>query len=83
MNESFVDRMGHFRRIRLLEEALSNNTEVAELMFAAKVVDLKAEIIRESVRHQILSQFTAFLCVEKELVDGRYEEVKGKGQISV
>ena len=46
MNESFVDRMGHFRRIRLLEEALSNNIEVAEFMFAAKVVDLKAEIIK-------------------------------------
>ncbi len=72
MNESFVDRMGHFRRIRLLEEALRNNTEVSEFMFAAKFMDIKAEIIKVSVRYQILSQFTAFLCVEKELIDGRY-----------
>jgi hypothetical protein len=32
-------------------------------MFYVKVVDKKAEIVKESVRHQILSEFTAFICV--------------------
>jgi archaellum component FlaC len=60
---SFVDKMGHFRRIRLLESAESMNSNVADLMYYVKVVDRKAEIIKESVKHQILSVFTAFLCV--------------------
>jgi archaellum component FlaC len=55
--------MGHFRRIRLLESAESMNSNVADLMYYVKVVDRKAEIIKESVKHQILSVFTAFLCV--------------------
>lgn len=41
-------------------------------MFYAKVLDKKGEIIKESVKHQILSVHTAFICVEKELIDGRY-----------
>ena len=52
-------------------------------MYYVKKVDKKAEIIKESVKHQILSQFTAFLCVEQELVDGKYQEVKDKGQLKV
>jgi hypothetical protein len=35
------------------------------------------------VRHQILSEFTAFICVEQELVDGKYQEVKSKGKVQV
>jgi len=35
------------------------------MMFYVKEVDKKAEIIEQSVRHQILSEFTAFVCVEK------------------
>lgn len=42
-------------------------------MYYVKKVDYKADAIRESVENQILSQFTAFLCVEKELVDGKFE----------
>ena len=45
-----------------------------------KVVDHKKMIIDASVKYQVLSKYTSFLCVEKELVDGRYQEVKGKGQ---
>ena len=48
-----------------------------------KVVDKKAEIVNLSVKHQVLSEFTAFLCVEKELVDGKYMEVKDKGQTKI
>ena len=52
-------------------------------MYYVKVVDKKAEAIKESVKHQVLSEFTAFVCVEKELVDGKYQEVKDKGQLNV
>jgi hypothetical protein len=52
-------------------------------MYYVKVVDKKAEIIKESVKAQILSEFTAFVCVEKELVDGKYSEIKDAGQIKI
>ena len=81
--QSFVDRMGHFKRIRLLEDSHKGNGSLEDLMYYVKKVDKKAEIIGESVKHQILSEFTAFLCVEKELVDGRYEEVRDKGTLKV
>jgi hypothetical protein len=38
-----------------------------------KVVDKKQEAIKHSVKHQILSEYTAFICVNKELIDGKYE----------
>ena len=72
--------MGHFKRIRLLEDSFRNNGNIEESMYYVKNVDKKAEIIKESVTHQILSEFTAFICVEKELVDGQYQEMKDKGQ---
>ena len=78
-----MDRMGHFKRIRLLEDSHKNNSSLEDMMYYVKKVDKKAEIISESVKHQILSEFIAFLCVEKELVDGKYEEVKDKGTFKV
>lgn len=75
--------MGHFKKIRLLEESHKNNSDLQDMMYYVKKVDKKADIISESVRHQILSEFTAFICVEKELVDGQYQEVKDKGQLKV
>ena len=66
--ESFVDKMAHFKRIRLLEDSHKNNGNIEDLMYFVKKVDKKAEIISESVKHQILSEFTAFICVEKELL---------------
>jgi hypothetical protein len=42
-------------------------------MYYVKKIDKKADIISQSVEHQILSGFTAFICVEKELVDGKYQ----------
>ena len=75
--------MGHFKRIKLLEDAYNYNIDIGQMMYSAKEIDKKAKIISESVRYQILSEFTAFQCIEKELTDGRYEEVKGKGQMKV
>ncbi len=48
-------------------------------MYYVKVTDKKQEAIKQSVKHQILSEYTAFICVNKELVDGKFEEIKDKG----
>jgi hypothetical protein len=55
--------MGQFKKIRLMEEAYANGSNLENFMYYVKVVDKKAEIVKESVRHQILSEFTAFICV--------------------
>ena len=48
-----------------------------------KKVNKKQAVIDSSIKHQILSKFTAFICVEQELVDGKYEEIKSKEKLSV
>ena len=35
-SESFVDRMGHFKRIRILEESHSNNGDLEYMMYYVK-----------------------------------------------
>ena len=57
--------MGHFKRIRAIEDSYKKNGDIEETMFYVKTIDKKAEIIKQSVTHQILSDFTAFICVEK------------------
>lgn len=52
-------------------------------MYYVKVANKKAEIIDLSIKSQILSEYTAFLCVEKELIDGKYQEIKSLGQLKV
>ena len=42
-------------------------------MYFVKVFDYEKMIVEASVKHQVLSKYTSFLCVEKQLVDGRYE----------
>jgi hypothetical protein len=36
-----------------------------------------------SIENQILSKYTAFVCEEKELIDGVYQEIKDKGQARI
>lgn len=48
-------------------------------MLYVKVHDFKKEAIEYSVKHQVLSKFTAFLCVGRQLVDGKYQEFFNKG----
>ena len=45
--------MGHFKRIQILEDSNDNSPE--DMMYYVKKVDKKADIISESVKHQILS----------------------------
>ncbi len=49
-------------------------------MYYVKKVDKRQQAIDQSVKHQILSEYTAFICVNKELVDGKYEEMKSIGK---
>lgn len=79
----FVDKMAHSKVIKGLEAAAKENKPVEEYMYYVKVVDKKKEAVEQSVKHQILSEYTAFICVNKELVDGRFEEVKDTGAIKV
>ena len=55
--------MGHFKRIKLLEQVHSSKGRLSELMYFAKEVDAREEAIRESVASQVLSEFTAFVGV--------------------
>lgn len=71
--------MGHLQVIKNLEEAANLGTSIEDRMFYVKVKDYKQEAITESVKHQVLSEFTAFLCVQKKLIDGKYEEFAEKG----
>ena len=52
-SDSFIDKMGHFKRIQILEGSSDNSPE--DMMYYVKKVDKKANIISESVKHQILS----------------------------
>ena len=49
-------------------------------MFYVKKKDYKQDAIDQSVKQQVLSEFTAFVCVGKELADGKYQEFKGTGK---
>ena len=62
-NFALVDKMGHFKRIKLLEEVHSSKGRLNEFMYFAKEVDCREEAIRESVASQVLSEFTAFVGV--------------------
>lgn len=45
-NIPFIDKMAHFKRIRLLEESLQIDGDVEDRMYFVKEVDKKAEIIK-------------------------------------
>lgn len=67
-----MDKLGNYRRIKAFEEA-EDNKNSSDFVYYVKITDWKQKIIELSTKHQILSKHTAFLCAEKELIDGRYE----------
>lgn len=74
--------MANFRRIRALEDAeFAGDTE--NYLYYVKIANRKQQIVDLSIKHQILSHYTSFICVEKELVDGKYQEIKDKGQTKI
>ena len=64
-SEPYVDKMAHYKVIKNLELAAKQGTKLEDEMFYVKVVDHQAEAIKYSVKHQILSEYTAFICVGK------------------
>lgn len=79
-SQPFVDTLANFRRIRALEEAEADPMgEAEDYLYFAKATNKKQQIIDLSLRHQVVSKYTAFLCVEKQLIDGKYQEIKDKG----
>ena len=78
-NEPFVNKMAHLKVVKALEEAAEGGISIEDRMMYVKVKDYKQEAIKESVKHQVLSEYTAFLCIGKELVDGQYQEFVDKG----
>lgn len=83
VNQPFVDRMAHFKVLRALEKCVNKDSKIEDHIFYVKVKDFKKEAIDYSVKHQVLSEFTAFLCVGKQLVDGQYQEFKDKSVYEV
>ena len=73
VNQPFVDRMAHFKVLRSLEKCANNGVEIQDEVYYVKVKDFKKEAIDYSVKYQVLSEFTSFLCVGKKLVDGQYQ----------
>lgn len=77
-NLPFVDKMAHFKVLRALEHSAKEGTSIEDQMHYVKVKDFRQEAIKYSVRAQVLSEYTAFLCVGKQLVDGQLQEFLSK-----
>lgn len=75
--------MSHLKVIRSLEASADDGISIEDQMLYVKVKDFKKEAIDYSVKNQVLSKFTSFLCVGKELVDGQYQELQSKGTESI
>ena len=75
-----MDKLAHLKIIKNLEEAAKGGIEIEDEMLYVKVKDYRKEAVEQSVKHQVLSEYTAFLCVGKKLVDGQYQEFVDKGQ---
>ena len=75
--------MAHLKIIKNLEEAAKEGIKIQDEMLYVKVKDYKKEAVEQSVKHQVLSEYTAFLCVGKELVDGQYQQFVDKGKEKV
>jgi hypothetical protein len=82
-SEPCIDKMAHYKAVAALEESEERGGSTEDYLYWVKVVNKKLAIVEASVRHQVLSKHTAFLCVEQELVDGKYHEIKGKEKMSV
>lgn len=69
----FVNKMAHLKVLKSLENSAKLGVTVEDQMYFGKVKDYKEEAINYSIKNQVLSEYTAFLCVGKELVDNQYQ----------
>jgi hypothetical protein len=57
--------MAAFKTISALEDSELNNANTEDYLYYVKKINKKEAIIDKSVKHQILSKHTAFICVEE------------------
>lgn len=60
----FLEKMAQHRMVSLLCESI-NNKERLNDAFISKIRDIRTEAISRSVRHQVLCELTAFICIAK------------------
>jgi hypothetical protein len=67
----FVDKMAHFKVLRTLEDLARDSAAKAIdfIDYRGEVRSYKDEAVVYSVKHQILSEYTSFIAVGKELID--------------
>lgn len=70
--------MAHHTKISRICAAVEAERQPTNDVFLAKITDAKAEVIAESIRHQVLCPLTAFVCIGKKLSDGTLQEYQGK-----
>ena len=70
----FVEKMAQHRKLTILCDAIRNKTRVASDALIGEVGDLKSYVVSESVRHQVLCELTAFICLGKSLSDNTLQE---------
>lgn len=59
----FIDKMAHHKKLSVLCDCLKAKKGVSDDIFMSEVGDLKSSIIQESVKNQVLCEYTAFVCV--------------------
>ena len=74
LSQPFVNKMAHLKVVGALEEAARGVNILEDRVLYAKVKDYKKEAIEQSVKHQVLSRYTAFICIGGDLDDGKYQE---------
>lgn len=72
MNFDFIDKVAQHKMISVMVEKMKNKHLLDEDLLIAKVEDLEKEIVKRSIRSQVLCPLTAFICVGKKLEDGKY-----------
>jgi hypothetical protein len=58
--------MGRFKKIKMLELSEECKGDLEDYMYNQGKINQKKEAIKESVEHQILSEYTAFVCIGKD-----------------
>jgi len=70
----FIEKMAQHRKVSLLSEAIGRGRDAKGDALLGEVSDLRAYTIAESVRHQVLCDLTAFICVGRSLSDNTLQE---------
>lgn len=55
----------------------------AHMVYVKDNKEIKEKIIEESIRHQVLSSHTAFICVEKGIKDNEFQYFKDIGNLKI